>query len=484
MLIFVITLFTVAIYLSIINNLIIIDDIRWLPNAKKGGKGEGFHKGNIIRRIRFRLYGIGTLWNNKWSDERNIKIDHALTIALHAVASSLIYIAFGSNLISFSAAILYSCNPINNQTAIWSNGRRYLINVILILSILIFKPLIVILYPMSFLFHFTAFASPILLGWWGVPLMLIGVVAAYKPLKAKVDIRLGNIHSKELKSFAPKRLIPMTKIYGFYIFKMIFPGTTRMIYPDLYFWGITEDGNKDAYALNGAFWRGVVAISGSIAGCFFFKGPTLFMWLFLCVSVAQWCIFAFSAVQGLADRYISASTPFMMFFLATFIHTFAGVYAGPIIACLIVYYVSMLTISFDMYKDIHAFYNYHIYHDPKHPAVRHLKASWKILSNRPMEAWPLLAQGLEHCPNDFRLNLAASECCFMFRDAVGIKHFIDRCEKNYYIGQEKVMAPRIKAIKDKAGISAFEDEVELIKQGKSKLPAVERKRILDAAGVK
>lgn len=344
----------------------------------------------------------------------------------------------------------------------------------------IYKPLF-ILYPATFLFHFTAALAPLMLGLVGIPLILAGLLFSYKPLKQKAKIRIDHIHSPDLKTYTLKRIIPMVKIYGFYFTKMIFPGTVKMMYPNLYFWGVTEEGNKDAYAINVDFLMGLFCLALSIVGLVYFKD---IMFLFLVLSIAQWCPMAFSIVQGLADRYVSVASVFMMYFLAKAIYLFSGSSAGPIVACLVVYYVSMLTQAFKMYKNINLFYDYHVFHNYEHPGIRALKGNWHILSNEPMEAWSIIKTGLKFSPNDFRLNLAAAECCYMFRDPVGVKNFVEVCEKNYYIGQKEAVASRMKVLKDRSGITAFENEVELIKQGKSKLPAVERKRVLAAAGIK
>ena len=66
-------------------------------------------------------------WERIWqsSTSGNPKLDHAISMAVHAFCCVFIYTGLGANNISFMAALLFSANPINNQATIWISGRNY-----------------------------------------------------------------------------------------------------------------------------------------------------------------------------------------------------------------------------------------------------------------------------------------------------------------------------------------------------------------------
>jgi len=129
---------------------IIIDDIRMRAEHEKKNT---YNKWNF-KCIVDRLYGAGTF--------KDLRVDHGFTIVLHTLAAILIYLSFGSNIVSFYAALLYSVHPVNNQTAIWLNGRRYIVNVILVLLIWMFKPIGIVAYAVTPLFQIGAISAPLL----------------------------------------------------------------------------------------------------------------------------------------------------------------------------------------------------------------------------------------------------------------------------------------------------------------------------------
>ena len=313
-------------YARIINYLLVVDDLSQFE-IKKSGQTCKLKDAGFVRWIKYKLYGFGTLgvdFTNQKTQRNSIRKDHALTLFLHTIICCLIYETLGHNDISFWAAILYAVNPINHQTAIWSNGRRYALNVILVLVMLwLPKPFGLLAWVCTPFLHLTAVFAPILMGWkYALAIPVAGLIAWYWQY-GDYKMRMGTQKSDEMLNWKPTRLIPSVKLFGFYFVRTIWPGKVMMVYPHLYAWGLTKQGNEDAHRLNLSFFRGVLALILVAAGLFYFKGQNLFYFIFSVVSMLQWAGWIM-ATQHSCDRYVSAATPFMMYLFVWTIFKFCG----------------------------------------------------------------------------------------------------------------------------------------------------------------
>lgn len=373
-----IILFNIIIYYKTIWYDIIVDDFRhyrWLRENK------GFNSCNHLplwRRpfywIQQRFYGAGFFGvkirkNKDGKEKMDFRYDHGFTLFLHILTSILIYFAFGGNYISLAAALMYSCNPMNTQTSVWLNGRRYLMTVIVVLLMMLTKPFGFIIYFLTPLFQLTGFFAPILYAdshpifLLGMPILLIVV---YKNIQEKEKQRLEKVHATDYKKISLGRILVVIKSIGFNFYHIIFPGIVRMHYKCLYWWGRTEEGNKEAYSFNYEAIKGFSAIALMILGLFIFNKP---MWIFMCLSIIQWCcIFVF--YQYNTDRYMSMANPFMMYFIALTSFTYLGHYWFIIPLCFCIYYISCLIPSLNQYKNMQYFFDHHRYFDPELPNIR------------------------------------------------------------------------------------------------------------------
>ncbi len=408
---------------------LVVDDINHKEHIERT---PSIFVGPWYSQLRHRLYGAGTLaiWNKV--EPRN---EHFLSVAINALISSLIYIAFGSNDVSLWAAILYAVNPVNNQTSIWLNGRRYAVNILIVLAMLI-TPWAILLYPATALFQVSAVFAPILLGgyfWLIIPTLLLcgGLIETYRRRHAIAV-------SPEYKAYSLKRLAVIVKSFGFYFFKMLIPGKTLMYYPNLYFWGMTKEGNNDAYALNRDFIKGVLGLSLAVFGLFYFQGEIKLYWLFMVLAVAQWSNII-TVTMTLADRCMSLPNVFMMFFVSYIAHQLLGANATILLVALGLYYFAKLEIVMEMYKNIESFYNYHLYHNPACISARTFKIIELIQNGDNFAALEEAKQGLRHNPKDFKMLFATAKCLYLI-NPIGnreqIETFLGEAEKNVYLGQE------------------------------------------------
>jgi hypothetical protein len=473
-----------AVYFKTFKFGIVVDDMRRYEEIKRGH----FEKLNWQRFIERRFYGFGTLIrknkDGKWfsegkearskEDARRYYEDRVLTTSIYAIICVLVYWAFGHNQISLCAALLCAVNPANNQVSLWANGRRYAINIILVLLMVLIGPAAIFLYPLTVIFQVTAILSPVIFGPWFALSIPVVAFLAWPMMKKRMGKRLQTLDNPDMREFTPKKLIPIVKVFGLYMKKMIFPGRTLMIYPELFYWGMTEKGNKDAYSFNALFYFGLAClISSAAVGIIFLKGSMLWMWLFMLGAVIQWCGFV-TVTQVYADRYIALPSVFMSYFIAYFAFTYAGPYALALLALLAGNYFTNLQISMLMYRDIIAFWEYHFYFDRGGPKCREFKANNMIQLGDPLAAWETIKEGLKVNPDDFKLNLMASNCMNIMQDRSGCLMYLKKARENCYIGQwDKTVKPFQKAI---FGID-IDEEMQMIRTKKSKMPAEQRENL-------
>lgn len=445
---------------------LIVDDHRHALMVK-----EGLFKGfNLFETIRRRLYGVGTLAIN---GNINTKHEHALSIAIHALICVLIYKSFGSSQVSFLASLLYAINPANNQTSIWLNGRRYAINTVLVLLMLWAGPVGLVLYPLTAFLQVSAFFAPIMYG----PLSIIALgvfwLISGKDIQEKVKMRKDMIFNSDHRDFAPKKLIVITKIYGLYCLRMVLPGRTMMIYPNLFYWGMTSEGNKDAYALNKDFAVGVISVVLTVLGGIMLA-PTKLFWpyVFMVLATAQNCGII-TVTQQLADRYISLPNAFMMFFVSYFLNTYLQAFAIPVITLLLGYYWANLKISMLMYPNLNAFWDYHLFFNPANPKCREFKATALLKRNDPLGAWEVIKEGLKYNPTDFKMNLLAASCMKVMDDKKAVLMYLKLAKQYCYIGFDHIYKG---FEKDIFGFD-LETEMQAIRNKESKFKPEQRKNI-------
>lgn len=434
---------TIALYFRTIFYSIIVDDIKvyngrinyarmWDPIRKDRAVKKNLPNmiKEFFRELGSRTYGGGTFGPHPW-------LDHIICIYMTACIGSLIYMVFGYNEISFMASLLYISNPANHQVSMWLNGRRYAINVILVMLMMLYKPWGIVFYPMTFYWnHALAFFAPVLyfdVAPWLPALILVAYLWKRKELHAKVKGRMNKILCEYQREFTPRRLIIVVKSYGFYFFKMLFPFKILINNPELYWWGITKEKNAKCYAINLEFWKGFLALGISAFLVGFLPGYMRIMWIFTVLSILQWSAVV-SAVQINADRYMAVPIVFMMFFLSCLISTLP--FASYIYIAVIVWYATQLQQCMIMYMSIDWYQRYQMFHAPDIAKPRFNRIDFYFKNGRFLTAWYLIEEGLQHMPNDFLLLYQAGVASFQIGNLMQAEHFINMAEKNMYLGQE------------------------------------------------
>ena len=430
-------------YWRIINYLLVVDDLTQFEVKKSGEKCE-LKKAGLVRWLKYKLYGFGTLgidFTNEQTQRNSIRKDHVLTLILHTIICLLIYQVLGHNDISFWASILYAVNPINHQTAIWSNGRRYALNVILVLLMLwLPKPWGLLAWVCTPFLHLTAVFAPVMLGWkYALAIPLAGAIAWYWQY-GDYKMRMGTQKSDEMLNWKATRFIPSIKLFGFYFIRSFWPGKCMMVYPHLYAWGLTKQGNENAHAFNLSFFRGVLALCISLVGLICLHGQERLYFIFAILSMVQWSGWIM-VTQHSCDRYTACATPFMMYLLSSLSFNYFGQAALPVILFFIGLYISELNVVMPMYKTILSFHQFHNYFYPDNIISRASMVHGMMGEKQPLQAWYEIVEALKYNPSDMRMNLLAAEVCLIMADRNSAQAHLNIAVTNVYEGQFECQKP-------------------------------------------
>lgn len=437
--ILILILIVICVYARALRFGLIVDDVKHVQDIK-GGILVG---NNILDSIRRRFYGAGTL---SVGGAVNTRHEYTLSIIINAVIASLSFLAFSlfaPSDVAFFASLLFVLNPVNNQVLIWLNGRRYAVNIILVLLMMLCAPVGILFWLITPMFQVNAIFAPILLGgyyWLLIPLsFLVGRSMIDKFIARST---LQPYHERNVVSL--RRAVVIIKSYGWIFFKCLLPGKCMFVYRDLYYWGMRPSGDRDAYAFNGMFYRGLLAVGISLWGVAVLPESLVFLWVFMCLSMLQWSN-VITITQTLADRYCSMGCLFMMFFLVSGVYWVADVVGwSPLLAIGViagVYYMGLRQVM-EQYVDVEHMYNYQIYYDKEGVSARSFMASDLIKIGDVLSAWEVVKQGLRYNPTDFKMLYQCALCLFMMdkvKNRAEIASLLDRAEANVYGGEQKLV---------------------------------------------
>ena len=227
-----------------------------------------------------------------------------------------------------------------------------------------------------------------------------------------------------------KRIIIVVKSYGHYFFKMIFPMMTRTNYNFLHRWGVTPEGDKDAYKINNLdMAKGILAIIITVVGIVVLPANLRSLAVFVALSTLQWCNII-NASQIVADRYIILANVFMQVILALWL---------PWWACAIIVgmNVCFTAMSYRMYENIQGMFDYHFYHWPQYPIVNAEYIALCIKQGNYIKAYTITKECLRFNPTDWDLLLAAALCAKVSNDRPQARKYIEVMEQHLFYGLEE-----------------------------------------------
>ena len=361
--------------------------------------------------------------------------EHLLALTLHIVLCILIYFAFGRNMVSFVAALLYSTNPANNQGTIWPGGRGYVlpaIGLMLTLSLPYIAPLS--------LFFCTSFTVGFL-----APLALVGsnkaILLAILPIvwflhRKKFYTAVKSKHDTESftedRTFHPRKIILGIKTFGFYLALCIIPFKITFYHNFLQSCAGNIIMRKRAYSLCKFFWIGLSTIVAWFT-YIYLNGWDTYAWAMFAfmITIVPFCNLR-RANQEIAERFTALPNIFLMYLLAQIIAAypiavtaFVIFYATRTFYTLIIYQDEYYITEMAIIEDQHAWWAWH---------CRAMKR-WETKSYR--EALILWVMALRISPKEFKLLMNIATVLRYLRNDKEADHYLKLASENIVEGQEK-----------------------------------------------
>lgn len=390
--------------------------------------------------------------------KNNIQIEHFINIIIHSSVCLSIYFAFGNNMISFLAALLFSVNPTNNQVSIWMNGKRYGISALLVVLSLLYKPFLFFLFGFATLFQISAILAPVLyiyLGYWWVlliaPLICFGLMytkgslGSTQHLMYELKLRIERNNNKEQMELKPKKLILFIKTIGKYFTHSLLPIRVSFFDPFMESFGLTNFDNEYWYKINKDFWIGIGVLATTIPLILFnynnYIGLGLF-WYILFIS--QWCHFPITVNQSFADRYAYLPNVGLMVAISTALMTwFNPILAFALFVAFLTYYATILSLSMNMYKNMDFFLHFNQYQFPDQFRVSHLMIRKHIKLHQWCHGIKVCADALMYRPYDAIINYYMGVCLKQLRYYEAANYHFKIALSNLPSGQENNFKPHI-----------------------------------------
>jgi hypothetical protein len=361
------------------------------------------------------------------------EFEHLLALLIHIAICISIYFAFGANIISFVAALLFSTNPVNNQATIWPGGRGYALP---ILSLMIAMSL-PILSP--FLLYFCAwftvgFLAPLaLIGstkWWLLASMPVIWYLHGKKFSTAVKNKASAESFAEDRVIHPKKLVLGIKTFGFYLALCIVP--FRITFYHNFLQSAAGSMKHKCYTFCRYFWFGLFAAIAMIAYAILVPWNTITWALFaFAVTVAPFCN-VIRANQEIAERFVALPNVFLMYGLAQIIWPYP-----VLIAVFVTFYACRAFYTLIMYKDEYFITELAVIEDPHSWWAWHCRAMkrWDTQSYR--EALILWCMAKLISPKEFKVLMNIATCLRLLKNDKEADQYLALAEANIVAGQEK-----------------------------------------------
>lgn len=471
----------------------VVDDDSWFVAMRDAKKDFKEKKISLFKLITMACYGAGIF--------RNKTQEHFFAVALHGVNCSLVYhlaVKFSHNpAMALLASMLYLVNPINNQTVIWLNGRRYALTILCVLIALNFwwtAPAMAVMIPWlqvsGFLFPIMFLFTP---AWPIVPLLaaLLSIFGGRKVVdnirNRRKDFKAGNENQK----LTWKKSILYVKTVGYHFFNCVLPVKPAMYHTFLFYFSLTEEGTKNGYAINKDFWKGagVLALLG-----YLIIGQHSFWAFWFLLFISPWCNI-YQVTMNASDRYCSLPNIGVMALLAEYLLKLPEPYRTAAICAFGSFYVVKYQPLFIAYRNLENFYLYHINQQPDIINPRFFLAKLYHAKKDHFSAFAVIKQGMRYHPYDFKLLLGFIECLFTLGKPISALRAMEVCErhvpplevedtKNLFAGIRKQYAKEYKALENSRDDvdrmtprELFEEKIR-IENKESSLPLSKRQKVL------
>jgi hypothetical protein len=295
--------------------------------------------------IRWHFLGLG-YWK--------LKLAHSMTLGVHILNTTLIYLAFGHNNISFLAALLFAINPVATQgSSVWLSGRNYGTATLIVLLMKWIPILTPLLYIVTWRFALIGVPGPaqfIHSFWWFwiflIPLMMF---IMKKILRQATEMKYTLV-SMTRKPFDKKNIILFFKSIGYCFCVCLFPTHLGVHHTYCERYGLTPEETKQSLKFDGFLVLGILLCIAMLY-LFIFKwsNPVTFglFWFFL--FYLPWANIC-TIHQFFAERYVVLALIGLMYMFSSILFIIPY---GMYLACAFVaYYAVRCQIYIKIYADV------------------------------------------------------------------------------------------------------------------------------------
>lgn len=384
----------------------------------------------------------------------NVKIEHISNVVIHTINTVLVYLAFGGTSVSLFTACLFCVYPMNDQVAVWMNGKRYGISTMLVLLAWWLKPAGIILYPFTALWQSCAFPLPIMFvttKWWYLAFITpIFLFVWNKKILRWIDGKKSSVPTPSLFKFGVHKLVIGTKTFGYYFWNMVIPTRIQFLHTFIDTYGFSNKLNKEVETPDYDFWKGVCAfvVYGLILISTYQTQAFIgFFWYGL--FIIQWCNFGPMMHQYIANRYVYLpSIGFLYGIVSCIVSYIPSPYSMYAIIALLTYYTTRTVLHIRMYRSLEDTTKYGITEEPNQVRMLANTAANHLKNNTFIYAIFYAAEGLRIDPNSFQLNMImANSLCAFGRPDIAKLH-VEKAKENHTEEAIEIQKVYVKQIED------------------------------------
>lgn len=397
---------------------LVVDDVNAYPFAqdtKQLYRDKKIPLSNLVWTL---LQGAGLF--------KNIKLDYAFTVLLHTLNACLVLKVSGM----FPAALLYLLNPVNNQTAMWLNGRRYAITIFCVLASWAFWPLGLALYPLAVWLHISGVMFPFLFlatPFWA--LTIFGAAFCYffgfEKFKKRALGRMQQFNAEsELFKINWRKAIFYVKHIGYYFQIILFPLKPRMYHEYHFYFPRYQWAIDKAYKIDLDFLRGAAVL----AYLTFEIAVNHNFWAFWFLLFISQYAGIFTTTMTAADRYCSLAGVGLLVLLSQKIALLPEPYATASLWGIVAFYAAIYNPLFWAYQNWERFMLYHTNIAPEGPRQRLHLAQLYLKNKDQFSAFYQLKQGLKQKPHDFDMLYTMANVALLLQSPQNCLNMIKRAE--------------------------------------------------------
>ena len=285
-----------------------------------------------------------------------LKLAHCMTLSVHIINTTLIYLAFGHNNISFLTALLFAIHPVATEgSSVWLSGRNYGTSALLTLLMKCLPIATPIIYIAIFRFALIGVPAPAMFirskWWFWILLIPIMVILRKKTVRQSTEMKFVLV-SQTRKPIAWHNIILVFKTIGYAFCVCLFPSHLGIHHVLGERFGLTEPETKHALRKDGFFWLGI------ILSCTMFY---LFVWHWnnpITYGLFWWFLFILpwsnvvTIHQFFAERYIVLSLIGLMYVFVNLLTLIPLNFAIAIYSGFLGYYITRCQWYLRRYADV------------------------------------------------------------------------------------------------------------------------------------